>query len=111
MQNTTGCKINVSPPAGGADIQRDIGLVGSYNAIESAKRAIWDKVGSVVSDGNAELSAVLRLISSSVRSKEDAEAHRNPCRMVTPMHNMHNMRHPTDNLLRHPCRSTPCLQP
>jgi len=48
MQNATGCKINVSPPAG-ADIDREIGLVGSRVAIENAKRAIWEKVGSVVS--------------------------------------------------------------
>jgi far upstream element-binding protein len=48
MQNTTGCKINVSQ-ASGADIEREIGLVGTRQAIEDAKKAIWDKVDSVVS--------------------------------------------------------------
>ena len=47
MQSTTGCKINVSPP-NGRDIRREIGLVGSRQAIESAKRAIDDKVRAVV---------------------------------------------------------------
>ncbi|KAF2745782.1 hypothetical protein M011DRAFT_405510 [Sporormia fimetaria CBS 119925] len=46
MQSTTGCKINVSQ-ASGADIEREIGLVGTPQAIESAKKAIWDKVDSV----------------------------------------------------------------
>lgn len=48
MQNSTGCKINVSQ-ASGADIEREIGLVGTRQAIEDAKRAIWDKVDTVVS--------------------------------------------------------------
>lgn len=43
----TGCKINVSQ-ASGADIEREIGLVGSRQAIEDAKRTIWDKVEQVV---------------------------------------------------------------
>lgn len=49
MQNNTGCKINVSTPSG-ADISREIGLIGTRQAIESAKRAIWDKVGTVVNE-------------------------------------------------------------
>lgn len=48
MQNSTGCKINVSPPSG-RDIEREIGLIGSRHAIESAKRAIMAKVDAVVS--------------------------------------------------------------
>lgn len=48
MQSTTGCKINVSQ-ASGADVEREIGLVGTPQAIEDAKKAIWDKVDSVVS--------------------------------------------------------------
>ena len=48
MQATTGCKINVSQ-ASGADIEREIGLVGSRQAIEDAKRAIDEKVNQVVS--------------------------------------------------------------
>lgn len=48
MQSDTGCKINVSQ-ASGADIEREIGLVGTRQAIEDAKRAIWDKVDQVVS--------------------------------------------------------------
>jgi far upstream element-binding protein len=47
MQTSTGCKINVSQ-ASGADIEREIQLVGTPQAIEAAKKAIWDKVDSVV---------------------------------------------------------------
>lgn len=47
MQSDTGCKINVSQ-ASGADIEREIGLVGSRQAIDDAKQAIWDKVDQVV---------------------------------------------------------------
>ncbi|KAI4137378.1 MAG: hypothetical protein L6R39_007318 [Caloplaca ligustica] len=47
MQQSTGCKINVSQP-NGRDIEREIGLVGSRGAIEAAKRAIMDKVHAVV---------------------------------------------------------------
>ncbi|KAL9640355.1 MAG: hypothetical protein Q9204_000746 [Flavoplaca sp. TL-2023a] len=46
MQQTTGCKINVSQP-NGRDVERPIGLVGSRGAIEAAKRAIMDKVHAV----------------------------------------------------------------
>lgn len=48
MQNQTGCKINVSS-ASGRDIEREIGLIGTRHAIEAAKRAILDKVETVVS--------------------------------------------------------------
>ena len=48
MQINTGCKINVAQPAG-PDHEREIGLVGSRNAIEQAKRAIMEKVYAVVS--------------------------------------------------------------
>ena len=48
MQSETGCKINVSQ-ASSADIEREIGLVGSRQAIDDAKQAIWDKVDQVVS--------------------------------------------------------------
>lgn len=48
MQGVTGCKINVSQPQQ-PDIQRQIGLVGSRAAIEEAKRAIYEKVETVVS--------------------------------------------------------------
>ena len=48
MQNTTGCKINVTP-ASGRDIEREIGLVGSRGAVEAAKAAIMEKVHAVVS--------------------------------------------------------------
>ncbi|KAL8680163.1 MAG: hypothetical protein Q9186_003630 [Xanthomendoza sp. 1 TL-2023] len=51
MQQTTGCKINVSQP-NGRDIERDIGLVGSRGAIEAAKRAIMDKVHAVQQQQN-----------------------------------------------------------
>jgi far upstream element-binding protein len=48
MQSTTQCKINVTQ-ASGADVEREIGLVGTAQAIEQAKRAIMDKVDMVVS--------------------------------------------------------------
>ncbi|KAK0614366.1 hypothetical protein B0T14DRAFT_499651 [Immersiella caudata] len=44
MQNTTGCKINVSQSSGPGEVEREIGLVGSREAITRAKRAIEDKV-------------------------------------------------------------------
>ncbi|KAK1751154.1 hypothetical protein QBC47DRAFT_84828 [Echria macrotheca] len=44
MQNNTGCKINVSQSSGPGEVEREIGLVGSRDAIERAKRAIEDKV-------------------------------------------------------------------
>ncbi|KAI1388455.1 uncharacterized protein F4822DRAFT_247412 [Hypoxylon trugodes] len=47
MQNTTGCKINVSGSSGPNEVQREIGLVGSRDAISKAKRAIEDKVDAV----------------------------------------------------------------
>ncbi|KAF4548239.1 KH domain-containing protein 3 [Elsinoe fawcettii] len=46
MQGRTGCKINVNQP-GNPDIQRQIDLVGSRQAIEAAKRAVFDKVDTV----------------------------------------------------------------
>ena len=49
MQATTGCKINVSPSSGPGEVEREIGLVGSRDAITAAKRAIEDKVDAVVS--------------------------------------------------------------
>ncbi|KAF1917172.1 hypothetical protein BDU57DRAFT_539367 [Ampelomyces quisqualis] len=52
MQSETGCKINVSQ-ASGADIERDIGLVGTRQAIEDAKRAIWEKVDQVREKNNS----------------------------------------------------------
>ena len=48
MQAETGCKINVSP-ASGQDYEREIGLIGSRDAIERAKNAIMEKVHAVVS--------------------------------------------------------------
>ncbi|KAK3990784.1 hypothetical protein QBC44DRAFT_61426 [Cladorrhinum sp. PSN332] len=44
MQNSTGCKINVSQSSGPNEVEREIGLVGSRDSIERAKRAIEDKV-------------------------------------------------------------------
>jgi far upstream element-binding protein len=49
MQNSTACKINVTQASGhGADIEREIGLVGDRHSIEAAKKAIWEKVDMVV---------------------------------------------------------------
>ncbi|KAG0646217.1 Far upstream element-binding 1, partial [Hyphodiscus hymeniophilus] len=47
MQSTTGCKINVTPSSGPGEVEREIGLVGSRDAINAAKRAIEDKVDAV----------------------------------------------------------------
>ncbi|KAI0424632.1 hypothetical protein F5Y09DRAFT_133756 [Xylaria sp. FL1042] len=47
MQSTTGCKINVSQSSGPGEVEREIGLVGSRDAIGRAKRAIEDKVEAV----------------------------------------------------------------
>ena len=47
MQNSTGCKINVSQPSG-RDVEREIGLIGTRDSIEFAKRAIMEKVRAVV---------------------------------------------------------------
>lgn len=46
MQNTTGCKINVSQN-NERDGRREIGLIGSRQAIDAAKRNIYDKVDQV----------------------------------------------------------------
>ncbi|KAL2441062.1 hypothetical protein ABEF95_011044 [Exophiala dermatitidis] len=46
MQNQTGCKINVSPD-NGRGVEREIGLVGTRQAVEAAKRAIMEKVDAV----------------------------------------------------------------
>ncbi|CAI6268848.1 unnamed protein product [Periconia digitata] len=51
MQATTGCKINVNQPSG-ADIEREIGLVGTPQAINDAKNAIWEKVDQVREKNN-----------------------------------------------------------
>ena len=55
MQNTTGCKINVSQSNGPGETEREIGLVGSKDSIERAKRAIEDKVEAVVSFTNMHI--------------------------------------------------------
>ncbi|KAI1766878.1 eukaryotic type KH-domain (KH-domain type I) [Hypoxylon sp. FL1150] len=47
MQNTTSCKINVSQSTGPGETEREIGLVGSRDSINRAKRAIEDKVEAV----------------------------------------------------------------
>lgn len=47
MQSNTGCKINVSQSSGPNETEREIGLVGSRDSIERAKRAIEDKVETV----------------------------------------------------------------
>ncbi|KAK5073207.1 hypothetical protein LTS08_004291 [Lithohypha guttulata] len=53
MQDRTGCKINVSPPTG-RDIEREIGLIGTRNSIEAAKRAILEKVDAVAARGRSQ---------------------------------------------------------
>lgn len=49
MQNNTGCKINVSQSSGPGEVEREIGLVGSRDAINRAKLVIEEKVEAVVS--------------------------------------------------------------
>lgn len=49
MQNSTGCKINVSQQPRPGEADREIELVGTRDAINRAKRAIEDKVEAVVS--------------------------------------------------------------
>lgn len=49
MQHTTTCKINVTPSSGPGEVEREIGLVGSRDAISQAKAAIMEKVDAVVS--------------------------------------------------------------
>ncbi|TID12878.1 Serine/threonine-protein kinase [Venturia nashicola] len=51
MQAETGCKINVQQ-ASGRDVERPIDLVGSAQAIEAAKQAIWEKVNQVKDKNN-----------------------------------------------------------
>ncbi|KAI8958418.1 eukaryotic type KH-domain (KH-domain type I) [Daldinia sp. FL1419] len=51
MQNTTGCKINVTASVPGQN-EREIGLIGSRDAINRAKRAIEDKVEAVRQKNN-----------------------------------------------------------
>ncbi|KAI0019840.1 hypothetical protein F4780DRAFT_408597 [Xylariomycetidae sp. FL0641] len=52
MQNSTGCKINVSQSSGPGEVEREIGLVGTRDAITRAKRAIEDKVDAVRQKNN-----------------------------------------------------------
>ena len=49
MQSNTGCKINVSQSSGPDETEREIGLVGSRDAINRAKQAIEEKVEASVS--------------------------------------------------------------
>jgi far upstream element-binding protein len=49
MQSNTGCKINVSQSSGPGETEREIGLVGSRDAINRAKQAIEEKVEASVS--------------------------------------------------------------
>ncbi|KAJ1325113.1 far upstream element-binding protein [Microdochium nivale] len=51
MQNSTGCKINVSQSSGPGEVEREIGLVGSRDSIQRAKQAIEDKVDTVKNNG------------------------------------------------------------
>ena len=48
MQATTNCKINVTPSSGQGEKEREIGLVGSREAIAAAKRAIDEKVDAAM---------------------------------------------------------------
>lgn len=106
MQNSTGCKINVSPPSG-ADINREIGLIGTRMAIEAAKRAIWDKVNTVVRL-IAALTNDFFLTVSSARNRVAYVPIQYNNNMVIRTHNTSNRRTPNRNQDRcRPCRQ--CL--
>ncbi|EPQ65280.1 Bgt-79 [Blumeria graminis f. sp. tritici] len=47
IQTSTACKINVSPQSGPGEVEREIGLVGTRDSINAAKRAIEEKVEAV----------------------------------------------------------------
>ncbi|KAG9256704.1 uncharacterized protein F5Z01DRAFT_634280 [Emericellopsis atlantica] len=47
MQSTTGCKINVAQSSGPGEVEREIALIGSRDAIAQAKIAIEEKVEAV----------------------------------------------------------------
>ena len=68
MQSTSGCKINVTQPSG-RDIEREIGLVGTRQAIEMARRAIMEKVDAVVSGKPFWLRTKLTLIKQDHRGR------------------------------------------
>lgn len=68
MQNSTGCKINVTP-ASGRDLQREIGLIGNRQAIEAAKRTIMAKVDAVVSSRISDCKSPTNQFSGSSRSQ------------------------------------------
>jgi far upstream element-binding protein len=67
MQNTTGCKINVSQTSAPGENEREIGLVGSREAISRAKLAIEDKVDAVVSNSILSTRVTLAKCAYSVR--------------------------------------------
>ena len=75
MQATTGCKINVSP-ASGQDFERDIGLVGSRDSIEQAKRTIMEKVHAVVGSGVRIKYRALLMLSQQEKNRPAGGGHR-----------------------------------
>ncbi len=54
IQTQTACKINVSPTPGANENEREIGLIGSREAIEQAKVAIEEKVEAVRQKNSGE---------------------------------------------------------
>lgn len=54
MQSSTGCKINVAQSSGPGEVQREVSLIGSADAIARAKQAIDEKVEAVVSSSHAQ---------------------------------------------------------
>ena len=48
MQSVTRCKINVHQPTGGRDSEREVGLFGTRDSVEQAKKAILEKIENVV---------------------------------------------------------------
>ncbi|KAH0563286.1 hypothetical protein GP486_002141 [Trichoglossum hirsutum] len=69
MQNSTGCKINVSSQSNQNDQDREIGLVGTRDSIERAKRAIEDKVDASVGLTYHQLRSKLRALTPSKQQK------------------------------------------
>lgn len=98
MQATTGCKINVSPSSGPGEVEREIGLVGSRDAIAAAKRAIEDKVDAVVSNARYYLSHTALTFHSNKRTLVVAEVVAAAVRLKTTMATGRTLRNRTRNL-------------
>lgn len=69
MQTNSGCKINVNPSSGPNEVEREIGLVGTRDAIARAKQAIEAKVEAAVCFVHKFSGCVNGTLTSSKRQK------------------------------------------